>query len=270
MLANLGFVLNRYWNDLEELGLCFIAGKIFTHLLRPYGMDITSHRHSVKWRNPPVVRAVFGLSTPRLPAQQIAALNMKTFLSSFHYRFMLFRYIRLIGNETHGESMDGLTQVAMIDNYFSQWINFVLIRTIFSLVQPCGNPEARRISQWVSGEEADNMTSTVKSPLELTTGNFEQEVLRSKLVMVEFWSKWSGACRVMGYVLEDFLQEVGDIVTVAKLDVDEHPEIAAHYGLQSIPNILIFKDGRVMDRIVGAVPKKVLAQHLAALTQPSW
>jgi len=70
-------------------------------------------------------------------------------------------------------------------------------------------------------------------------------------------------------MLQEFIQEVGESATIAKLNVDEHPDIAARYGIQSIPTIIIFKDGKVMDRIVGAVPKKVLAQRLATLTQPA-
>jgi len=114
------------------------------------------------------------------------------------------------------------------------------------------------------------MTLTVKSPIQLTASTFGQEVLASaKPVLVDFWAEWCGPCRVMGYMLQEFIQEVGESATIAKLNVDEHPDIAARYGIQSIPTIIIFKDGKVMDRIVGAVPKKVLAQRLATLTQPA-
>jgi thioredoxin 1 len=71
----------------------------------------------------------------------------------------------------------------------------------------------------------------------------------------------------MGYVLEEFAQEIGENATVAKINVDEQPEIASRYGIQSIPTIIIFKDGREVDRVLEAVPKKVLNQRLAAVTQ---
>jgi thioredoxin 1 len=71
----------------------------------------------------------------------------------------------------------------------------------------------------------------------------------------------------MGSILEDLLVEIGEGATITKLNVDEHPDIAVRYDIQSIPTILIFKEGKVMDRVVGTVPKKVLAQRLAALTQ---
>ncbi len=71
----------------------------------------------------------------------------------------------------------------------------------------------------------------------------------------------------MGYVLEEFVQEIGETATVAKLNVDEHPEIASRYAIQSIPTIIIFNKGQVVDRIVGAVPKHVLSRRLGTVTR---
>jgi thioredoxin 1 len=114
------------------------------------------------------------------------------------------------------------------------------------------------------------MNATMKHPIQLTSATFDDNVLKGKKpVLVDFWAEWCGPCRVMGYVVEEFAQEIGENATVAKINVDEQPELASRYGIQSIPTIIIFKDGREVDRVMGAVPKKVLSQRLAAVTQSS-
>lgn len=113
-----------------------------------------------------------------------------------------------------------------------------------------------------------NVNATMRHPIQITTSTFEDNIIKSeKPVLVDFWAEWCGPCRVMGYILEEFAQEIGESATVAKLNVDEQPEIASRYGIQSIPTIIIFKNGQVVDRVVGAVPKKVLSQRLAAVIQ---
>ncbi|GAB4383234.1 MAG: thioredoxin [Salibacteraceae bacterium] len=101
--------------------------------------------------------------------------------------------------------------------------------------------------------------------LEITDSNFEETVLKSdKPVMVDFWAEWCGPCRMVGPIVEEVAKEFADKAVVGKLNVDENPNIATKYGIRSIPTILFIKNGEVVDRQVGAVPKAALVKKLEA------
>jgi len=102
--------------------------------------------------------------------------------------------------------------------------------------------------------------------LEFTDGNFDSLVIKSdKPVIVDFWAVWCGPCRIVGPIVQEIGEEYSDKAVVGKLDVDSNPEAAKTYGIRNIPTILFFKNGEVVDKQVGAVPKQVLVQKLEAL-----
>ncbi len=100
----------------------------------------------------------------------------------------------------------------------------------------------------------------------LTDANFDELVKKSdKPVMVDFWAEWCGPCKMIGPVVEELSKEYEGKALIGKLDVDNNPNVSVEFGIRSIPTLLFFKNGQVVDKQVGVVPKNVLAQKLNAL-----
>ena len=95
--------------------------------------------------------------------------------------------------------------------------------------------------------------------------NFESEVLKATgPVVVDFWAEWCGPCRMIAPALEEIAGSLGDKVKIVKLNVDESPHTATKYGIQSIPTLMIFKNGQMASRQIGAAPKQKLEQWITA------
>jgi thioredoxin 1 len=100
--------------------------------------------------------------------------------------------------------------------------------------------------------------------IELTDSNFDQTINSEKPVLVDFWAEWCGPCKMIGPVVEELAGDYEGKAVVAKLNVDENPQVTARFGVRNIPTLLVFKNGQVVDKQVGAVPKSVLSQKLQA------
>ncbi|HVE12446.1 MAG TPA: thioredoxin [Elusimicrobiota bacterium] len=101
--------------------------------------------------------------------------------------------------------------------------------------------------------------------LEVTETSFEKEVLKSdKPVLVDFWAPWCGPCRMLSPVVEELGKEYAGRVEVAKINTDENGELAARYGIEAIPTLLLLKGGKVVERLVGLQPKAEISRALEA------
>ncbi|MCU0393608.1 MAG: thioredoxin [Thermoflexibacter sp.] len=102
------------------------------------------------------------------------------------------------------------------------------------------------------------------SVIEATDKNFDELIASDKPVLVDFWAEWCGPCRMVAPVVEELSNDYQGKATVAKLDVDTNPEVSFKYSIRSIPTLMIFKNGQMVDKLVGFTPKNVLAKKLEA------
>ena len=100
-------------------------------------------------------------------------------------------------------------------------------------------------------------------PEAVTDSDFKEKVIDSSTpVLVDFWAEWCGPCKMVAPIVEELAEEFDGKVKFAKVDVDTNPQTSLSFGIRSIPSLLVFKDGKVIDQVVGAVPKAVLKKRL--------
>jgi thioredoxin len=106
------------------------------------------------------------------------------------------------------------------------------------------------------------MMSSITEPIVLTDSNFASEVTRYPIMLVDFWAPWCGPCRIVSPIIEQLSREYSGRVAFGKVNVDENQRIAASFGIQSIPTLMIFKGSKAVDVIIGAMPKAQIEMKL--------
>jgi thioredoxin 1 len=100
--------------------------------------------------------------------------------------------------------------------------------------------------------------------IEITDANFEEIIKSEQPILVDFWAEWCGPCKMIGPLVEELAGDYEGKAIIGKVDVDSNPGVAQAFGIRSIPTLLFFKGGEIVDKQVGAVPKSVLSQKLDA------
>jgi thioredoxin 2 len=134
----------------------------------------------------------------------------------------------------------------------------------------CGShnriPAARRDSGPLCGKCRIPLPPTVDQPVDISDATFASEVLQSSLpVLVDCWASWCAPCRTVAPVLDELAKDYAGRIKVAKLNTEENRVIPARFGIQSIPTMLLFRDGELVDTVIGAMPKRQIESRLQQL-----
>ncbi|MDR1679948.1 MAG: thioredoxin [Prevotellaceae bacterium] len=111
---------------------------------------------------------------------------------------------------------------------------------------------------------ATEINQTIKI-MEITDATFAKTIAANKVVLVDFWAEWCGPCRMIAPLVGELATEYENKAVIGKVDVDENPEVCEKYGIRNIPTLLFFKNGELVDKVVGAAQKSVLKEKLDAL-----
>ena len=115
--------------------------------------------------------------------------------------------------------------------------------------------------QYMNGDKnmEENMPNT---PLQVTDADIDENIKKYKTIVIDCWAPWCGPCRMVGPIIEDLAKEMQGKIVFGKLNVDENPQTSAKHQIMSIPTMLVFKDGNLVDRLIGALPKDALKVKL--------
>jgi thioredoxin 1 len=118
--------------------------------------------------------------------------------------------------------------------------------------------KSEKMKEFIGGRTTGASSSASGKPIDLTQETFKNAVERNSLVVVDFWAAWCGPCRIVAPIIESMAKDYSGRILFGKVNVDENPEIARQYGIMSIPTLLVFKNGNVVDQIIGAMPRERL------------
>ena len=104
--------------------------------------------------------------------------------------------------------------------------------------------------------------AVLNKPVDLTDATFKKAIQNHSLVVVDCWAPWCGPCRFLSPIIEEIARDYAGRIFFGKLNVDENPRVAMQYGIMSIPTLLIFKNGRLVDQIIGAMPRRMLEPRI--------
>jgi len=114
----------------------------------------------------------------------------------------------------------------------------------------------------VLGSKQEKQAVFPNEPVELTDASFSEFIQKYPLVVIDCWAPWCAPCRILSPIIEEMAHDYAGKIAFGKVNVDENPRVAMEYGIMSIPTLLIFKNGRLVDRIVGAMPRKLLEPRI--------